>query len=199
MGRYLDAIKNSEDREAGNHQNLQNPLMDGFVGFVGSSPTPIEKNILRNGRQENHAELIRLVRLCGERYSFTEAEHAEALVAALADPVGALTCFRGLEVEVVKPVILGDMAVETVVTCASCMHSRKPGGVSRYCSARPDLPPAYGERHPLRLLPDDGGAGCGQWVGDRRSKVATRLHAKVTHERLYARMVSVNGFCEMGR
>lgn len=50
-------------------------------------------------------------------------------------------------------------------SCASCMHLRKPGGVSRYCSARSDLPPAYGEGHPLRLLPDDDGEGCGQWVG----------------------------------
>lgn len=41
-------------------------------------------------------ELTRLVRLCGERYSFTEAEHAEALAIALADPSDALTCFRGM-------------------------------------------------------------------------------------------------------
>jgi len=50
-------------------------------------------------------------------------------------------------------------------SCSTCAYSRRPGGVSRYCSARPDLPPAYGERHPLRQLPDDGGDGCGQWIG----------------------------------
>jgi hypothetical protein len=44
----------------------------------------------------NDAELIHLVRLCGERYAFTEAEHAEALAAALADPLQALTCFRAM-------------------------------------------------------------------------------------------------------
>ncbi|MCL4316155.1 MAG: hypothetical protein M1527_04775 [Gammaproteobacteria bacterium] len=45
-------------------------------------------------------ELARLVRLCGERYRFTEAEHAEALQVALADPVSALTCFRAIAREV---------------------------------------------------------------------------------------------------
>jgi hypothetical protein len=63
--------------------------------------------------------------------------------------------------EVVVP--LPDDEIPTS-TCASCTHSRKPGGVSRYCSARPDLPPAYGEGHPLRQLPDDDGEGCGQWM-----------------------------------
>jgi hypothetical protein len=47
----------------------------------------------------NHAELNQLVRLCGERYNFTEAEHAEALGAALADPVDALRCFRAMAAE----------------------------------------------------------------------------------------------------
>lgn len=96
MGRYLDAMKNSEDRGVGNHQNLQNPLMDGFVGFVGRPPAHIEKNIHRNSGQENHAELTSLVRLCGEQYGFIEAEHAEALATALANPVDALTCFRSI-------------------------------------------------------------------------------------------------------
>jgi hypothetical protein len=96
MGRYLDAIKSVEGRGAGNHQNLQNPLRDSFVGFVGGLPAPIEKNIPRNSGQEDHAELICLVRLCGERYSFTEAEHSEALAVALADPDAALTCFRAI-------------------------------------------------------------------------------------------------------
>jgi hypothetical protein len=48
--------------------------------------------------------------------------------------------------------------------CTTCANSRRPGA-SRYCSDRPDLPPAYGARHPLRQLPDDGGASCTSWVG----------------------------------
>lgn len=48
--------------------------------------------------------------------------------------------------------------------CTACANSRKPGA-SRYGAARPDLPPAYSEGHPLRQLPDDGGASCTSWVG----------------------------------
>lgn len=48
-------------------------------------------------------------------------------------------------------------------SCATCAKSRKPGA-SRHCCARPELTPAYGEGHPLRQLPDDGGADCGRWV-----------------------------------
>lgn len=43
-------------------------------------------------------ELTHLVRVCGERYDFTETEHAEALAIALADPGDALTCFRAMEI-----------------------------------------------------------------------------------------------------
>lgn len=41
-------------------------------------------------------ELRRLVRLAGEIYGFTETEHSLALEIALADPVNALICFRGI-------------------------------------------------------------------------------------------------------
>lgn len=43
--------------------------------------------------------------------------------------------------------------------CPSCVHLRRPGA-SAYCSARQDLPFAYGPTHPLRLCPSDGGRGC---------------------------------------
>jgi hypothetical protein len=45
--------------------------------------------------------------------------------------------------------------------CMVCRHSRRPG-TKVHCreEARPDLPPAYSENHPLRLLPDDMGASC---------------------------------------
>lgn len=46
------------------------------------------------------AELTRLVRLCGDRYHFTESEHAEALQVALADAGAALTCFRAIAREI---------------------------------------------------------------------------------------------------
>ena len=43
------------------------------------------------------AELKRLVRLCGEFYGFTEAEHTEALATAMADLDSAMTCFSTME------------------------------------------------------------------------------------------------------
>jgi virulence-associated protein VagC len=49
-----------------------------------------------NAELENEQLLARLVRRCGEHKKFTVQEHAEALQAALADPVNALTCFRSI-------------------------------------------------------------------------------------------------------
>ena len=46
------------------------------------------------------AELQRLVRLCGEFYGFTEAEHVEALAVALADFDCAMLCFSTMEAEI---------------------------------------------------------------------------------------------------
>jgi hypothetical protein len=46
--------------------------------------------------------------------------------------------------------------------CMACAHLRQPGHSDGFCheDARPDLPLAYGESHPLRKLPDDLGASC---------------------------------------
>lgn len=55
-----------------------------------------------NALESETAELTRLVRVCGEHYDFTEAEHAEALAIALADPTDALTCFRGIAVRIAE-------------------------------------------------------------------------------------------------
>ncbi len=53
--------------------------------------------------------------------------------------------------------------------CLRCAHVRRPGvlsaGIRGFgCTARPDLPPLYGEGHPLRALPADQGATCTAWV-----------------------------------
>jgi hypothetical protein len=48
-------------------------------------------------------------------------------------------------------------------SCPSCTHFRRPGYSAGYCGSperRADLPPAYGEGHPLRQLPDDQGKSC---------------------------------------
>ena len=48
--------------------------------------------------------------------------------------------------------------------CYGCQHFARPGLSDGYCGGRSDLEPAYGRRHPLRLLPADGGANCTAWV-----------------------------------
>ena len=52
--------------------------------------------LIMAGLNSERAELTRLVRQCGDAYAFTEQEHAEALAAALTDPVDALTCFSSM-------------------------------------------------------------------------------------------------------
>lgn len=48
--------------------------------------------------------------------------------------------------------------------CRTCAHLRIPGLSAGYCGGRDDLPPAYTPGHPLRQLPDDGGASCTAWL-----------------------------------
>jgi hypothetical protein len=48
--------------------------------------------------------------------------------------------------------------------CLACTHYASPGMSEGYCGGRDDLPPAYGERHPLRKLPEDNGAICEKWA-----------------------------------
>lgn len=50
------------------------------------------------------------------------------------------------------------------VGCSTCRHRKRPGRADPgYCSAREDLPGAYGLHHPLRRLPDDQGATCASY------------------------------------
>ena len=51
--------------------------------------------------------------------------------------------------------------------CRNCTHrSHWPllGTDPGYCNQRPDLPPAYGQHHPLRRLPADRGATCPHYL-----------------------------------
>lgn len=50
-----------------------------------------------------------------------------------------------------------------VASCRTCRHLGRPGLSAGYCGGRDDLPPAYTAGHPLRRLPDDGGASCTTW------------------------------------
>lgn len=49
------------------------------------------------------------------------------------------------------------------LSCRDCRHCTHPGLASPCCIARDDLPRRYGNHHPGRELPADGGATCGHW------------------------------------
>lgn len=96
----------------------------------------------------------------------TEADRQEAIGLALADPDGALTCYRAIAAErglsVSKPV-----STETAPAhlCRTCRHRATPGRAEPgYCAQREDLPKAYGGGHPLHHLPADGGTACPKWA-----------------------------------
>lgn len=48
-------------------------------------------------------------------------------------------------------------------SCCTCDHAARPGKGNLYCAGRDDLRLAYGANHPLRRLPEDGGAECETW------------------------------------
>lgn len=53
----------------------------------------------------------------------------------------------------------------TVAThgCDECQHKTTRFSSSGYCGGRADLAPVYGEGHPLRVLPADGGVSCARF------------------------------------
>ena len=115
---YLDRLKQLEIFTIPPGPLPTKPTKWGFDGFDGS-PLGTHGNIFSDFEvaetgnesdlifKEGHrtlptkqtkasAELTRLVRLCGERYGFTEQEQGEALAAALADFDAALMCYRSI-------------------------------------------------------------------------------------------------------
>jgi len=49
-------------------------------------------------------------------------------------------------------------------SCGLCHHFSLQGLSRGYCGGRDDLPHAYGKNHPLRQLPEDGGATCTHYL-----------------------------------
>lgn len=117
-----------------------------------------------------------LLALLGAIYADdTEADRQEAIGLALADPAGALACYRAIAAErgivvsagQVSATVSAQNAAATkphVQACKSCRHLARPGRADGYCAERIDLPHAYGADHPLRRLPADGGANCPKWA-----------------------------------
>lgn len=91
----------------------------------------------------------------------TDDDRAEALAAALADPDGALLCYRTIAND--RGIAIAAPFEGTVKACRCCQHYARPGKSEGYCGGRDDLPLAYGVNHPLRRLPADRGASCSRW------------------------------------
>ncbi|MCK2097572.1 hypothetical protein [Thauera aromatica] len=122
---------------------------------------PIPEHITRAANLIERDELLALVRAiyAGD----TDQDRREAIDAALADPAGALTCYRAIAAErgiavhgpVRTPVRSSVRTQTAVVGCSTCRHRKRPGRADPgYCGGgRDDLPGAYGLHHPLKKLP----------------------------------------------
>lgn len=120
---------------------------------------PIPDRPQRKATKAEAEEITALVRAIYA--NDTDDDRAEALAMALADPDGALLCYRTIAEE--RGIALAAPVVGTAKACQYCQHYTRPGMSEGYCGGRDDLPRAYGLNHPLRRLPADRGASCDQW------------------------------------
>lgn len=161
--RYLDRLKGLSDTGCGagellenplheHLQNLQNPSKGSFDGFVGRGEGTFPKE---SGRRDVRPTTTRWSRKHPGRYS-AEVAHRSRTVPdqVLADDPAVFTA---------EP--LTERTADNSITdrsCLRCPYRKRPGmSDPGYCGGgRDDLPGAYGLHHPLRQLPEDGGASC---------------------------------------
>lgn len=131
---------------------------------------PIQHNpAMRAASTSERNELLALIAAVYADDSDQDRQEATAL--ALADPEGALTCYRAIAAErgltvakAAAPMLVSTSATATPM-CRTCRHRATPGRVDPgYCAQRDDLPLAYGRDHPLHRLPADGGTDCPKWL-----------------------------------
>ena len=137
---YLDRLKKSASAGAGTLQNHQNPESRGFVGFEGTPPGPFQK--IEGAKAANDP---------GRKQTLAHAAEV------LPDHPAALQSARQSAQESAEK--------SAVPSCKTCRHLHRPGLSGGHCGGRDDLPHAYTAGHPLRRLPDDGGANCTTWGG----------------------------------
>lgn len=185
---YLARLKQLESGEIFQHTpkpEPTKPTKGASDGFVGSIPGAYENIHAENDANEtrNQEEHLRW------RVRFADREPVEVYCDPHETHAGILKCYPDALAAEPIPERIKRVFTEAEnaewealwlgtpnTSCVSCTRSRKPGGVTRYCSARPDFPPAYGDGHPLRCLPDTEGAKCQQWEG--RVKTSTRINAR---------------------
>lgn len=124
---------------------------------------PIPDRLQRKPTKAEADEITALVRAVFA--DDTDDDRAEALAAAMADPDGALLCYRTIAKD--QGIALDAPVVGTVRACQCCQHFARPGKSEGYCGGRDDLPLAYGVNHPLRRLPADRGASCNEWKAEQ--------------------------------
>lgn len=177
MNRYLDLLKGSDlvgagggasvqERQMTNHQNLHNPVQGGSDGFVGRSDgTRAHSHPAARMAPTDTTPPVRAARWLvhyADRESMEvhfapAADHAEIL-AAYTDAVAAEPMPE------VRTPVRNEVHTKTAARgCSTCRHRRRPGLSLGYCGGRDDLPPAYGDHHPLRKLPDDQGVNCDRY------------------------------------
>lgn len=140
---------------------------------VAAEPVP-ERTDTRTATVIERDELLALIQAIYA--ADTDQDRQEATDAALADPAGALQCYRGIAAErgiVVARAVAHESARQSAQQsvqqsaargCSMCRYRRRPGLSPGYCSGRDDLPGAYGDHHPLRRLPADQGASCASYL-----------------------------------
>lgn len=140
--------------------------LDYYPDAVAAEPIPD-----RPQRQPTKSEADEITALVQAIYANdTESDRAEALAVALADPDGALLCYRTIAKD--QGIAVAAPVASTVKACRCCQHFARPGKSDGYCGGRDDLPLAYGANHPLRQLPADGGASCSQWRDESAAEPA---------------------------
>ena len=177
---YLDRLKKSASAGGGTLQNHQNPESRGFVGFEGTPPAPFQK--IEGARAANDPGQKQPLARPAEAFTawllhFTDRESFEVLFSPPAHLAEVLTAYPAAVAA--EPARQHESGTEEGVTptppprnapaasCRTCRHLKRPGLSAGYCGGRSDLPPAYGPGHPLRRLPDDGGASCTTWEASR--------------------------------
>jgi len=140
-------------------------VLAAYRDAVAAEPIP-ERTDTRTATLIERDELLALIQAIYA--TDTDQDRQEAIDAALADPGGALTCYRAIAAErgiMVVPEVRTPVRTENAARgCKTCRHMKRPGLSAGYCGGgRDDLPGAYGAHHPLRQLPADQGATCASY------------------------------------
>lgn len=132
-------------------------------------------------RPPTEAERAELLALLAAIYATdTDQDRQEAMDCAMADPDGALLCYRAIAAERGLVVSLPAPApAPAPPACRRCRHRATPGRADPgYCAIRTDQPRAYGTDHPLRRLPDDGGTICPMFEARQHERGQARMIAE---------------------